>query len=400
MTKQTRIILAISTFALGILYLGCEDSGDDTAGVGGDADADSDTDSDTDTDSDSDSDGDADGDSDGDGDGDSDGDGDGDTDICDEQDFTIEPKPVSLMLLLDYSSSMSSYPETPPSRWTQAVNAMTTLLGSWSNPYISFGLDYFPDGSGAGPVNRSIADCGVSNSVQMDCKSNNEQAIVNYLNQTQAPPTGGNMTPMWCGLNNFNNSTYAPGCRQDGAEPYVVLISDGSDTCGVDCNCHNKPVCGDPNYGANMDELGALAEMLCNNGVKTFVISFGGGADYYKLNAIATNGCTVLTQFLDAADGPALLAAFDKIAEAVVPCEYDINEPQVETDPDKVNFYFDDVVVPSIGDDGDCDTENGWQWVDSSHTKMRFCGDACTELKGGTVSKVTARFGCPTQVVE
>ncbi|MBN1655559.1 MAG: hypothetical protein JXA30_17460 [Deltaproteobacteria bacterium] len=328
---------------------------------------------------------------------------DGSMQVCDEQGFVIDPKPVTVMFLLDYSSSMSTVsPEIPVQRWPQAISALTTLLGSISNPYISFGLDLFPDGSDTRVADGKSGECGVGNPVQIDCADGNERVIIDYLANTPAPPTTGNMTPMWCGVNNFSNPAYAPGCNAEGVEPYVVVISDGSDTCGLDCHCMDTPdTCGEPEYGATASELASLTQQLCANSVKTFVISFGGGADYGKLNAMAKNGCTVMTSFLDAADGDALLAAFDRIIDAVVPCEYEIDKPdETIADPNQVNFYFDDKVIPNIPEIGsDCKDDDGWQWMNKDHTKMHFCNEACNQLKNGTVSQIKAKFGCPTVLI-
>ncbi len=327
--------------------------------------------------------------------------GNGNMEVCDEQGFVIDPKPVTVMLLLDYSSSMSVYPEKPPHRWSQAVSALTTLLDSVSNPYISFGLDYFPDGSDTRIADGKSGECGVGDAVQMDCESDNEDAIIDFLIETKAPPTTGNMTPMWCALHNFSDSDYAPGCNGKDVDRYVVVISDGSDTCGMDCHCMDTPdTCGDPAYGATADDLESLATSLCRKSVKTFVISFGDGADYDKLNAIAKNGCTVMTNFLDAADEEELIDAFDQILDAIVPCEYEIDEPdETEVDPTQVNFYFDDDVIRNIPMGRDCESNDGWQWVNEDHTKMRFCNETCKQLKSGKVSEVTAKFGCPTVIL-
>ena len=104
----------------------------------------------------------------------------------------------------------------------------------------------------------------------------------------------------------------------------------------------------------------------------------------------------MLTNFLVADDSASLLDAFDTIAEAVVPCEYDIDDPDASADPDKVNFYFDDEVVPY---DEDCAEGIGWTWTDESHTAVEFCNLACDQLLLD-VSMVTAKFGCPTVYVE
>lgn len=320
--------------------------------------------------------------------------------VCHEQGFPITPNPVTIMLLLDYSSSMAIYPDTPPYRWSQAVAALTTVLSSVSNPYISFGLDLFPDGSDTRSAEGRSAECGVKKPVQIDCANDNETEIINFLIDQPAPPTTGNMTPMWCALDNFNDAAYAPGCNSKDAEPYVVVISDGSDTCGTDCHCIDTPdTCGQPEFGATALDLGSLTTSLYVNSVKTFVISFGSGADVEKLNAIATNGGTVLKSYLDAADEEELLAAFDEILDAIVSCEYTIDEPdKTEADSEVVNFYFDDDKIPRINMEKDCESNNGWQWTNENHTEMRFCNDTCKTLKSGEVKEVKATFGCPTVI--
>jgi hypothetical protein len=316
--------------------------------------------------------------------------------VCEEQGISIKPKEATVMLLIDYSSSMATNPPDPPHRWAQAVTALTTVLQSVNNPYISFGLDYFPDGSDPRIANGMSGECGVKNPVQIDCAANNQQNIVTFLANKGEPPAAGNMTPMWCAANNFNTASYAPGCAAANADRYLVIVSDGSDTCGVDCHCMDTPdTCGLPDYGATASDLGSLSANLCSNSVKTFVISFGGGADYEKLNAMASNGCTAMTSFLDAADGNELLDAFDKIINAIVACDYDIEQPdERKADPEKINFKFDNTTVRR--NDEDCESSDGWQWTDSDHTKIQFCKQSCDQLKSGSVTEVKATFGCPT----
>jgi hypothetical protein len=319
--------------------------------------------------------------------------------VCAEQEFMIKPKQATVMFLMDYSSSMvTSDSPGAPSRWSQAVTAITTLLNSISNPYLSFGLDYFPDGSGNAPVNGMIADCGVKNPVKRDCAANNQQNIINDLMNIPEPPGNGNMTPMWCAMNNFNTASYAPGCVSADVDPYLVVISDGSDTCGLDCNCTDTPdTCGNPEYGATVSDFSSLATTLCSNSVKTFVISFGlgGSVDSYKLNAIASNGCTTMTAFLDATDGNELLDVFNKIINSIVVCDYDVTQPdKTRADPDQVNIKFDNTTLRRS--DYDCESSDGWQWTNSDHTRMHLCKQSCDQLKSGSVYKVKATFGCPT----
>ncbi|MBI5503071.1 MAG: hypothetical protein HY907_22690, partial [Deltaproteobacteria bacterium] len=90
-----------------------------------------------------------------------------------------------------------------------------------------------------------------------------------------------------------------------------------------------------------------------------------------------------------------LAAALESIASSVITCDYVLDDPGPSADPDQVNFYLDDVVVPM--DEG-CteDTGDGWHWLDPEHTTVEFCGDYCARIRAGTIGTISATFGCPT----
>ena len=89
--------------------------------------------------------------------------------------------------------------------------------------------------------------------------------------------------------------------------------------------------------------------------------------------------------------------ALNTIGSSVVSCVYEM-QPGDDVDLDKVNIYFDDDVV-GWNQDG-CDTlAKGWTWVDNNKDKVEFCKEACDKLQSGDVKKISATFGCPTQIV-
>lgn len=373
------IILAVAMAAMaGLVSLGCE-SGSDPAAADGDSDSDSDSDSDTDTDGDSDSD--ADGDSDSDGDADSDG----DTDVCDEQDFAIEYTPARLMILLDNSGSMDSGGIFTDTKWVQAQDALTTLLGAWEGlGAIEFGFDVFPDFECSGFC------CDVSHAVVADCEVDAEGDLIDLISTAPAPP-GEFDTPLCDGMDMFNDPTYAPGFTGGDADKYLLVVSDGQEECNGSGYAEK---CGSaPGYAGAATIVGDLLAA----GIKTFVVGFGSGVDATQLNVIAANGGTSQTSYIVATDGAALQSAMESIASEVVSCEYAIDEPDASADPDQVNFYFDDEVV---GYDEDCLDGSGWTWGDDEHTIVIFCEEACDLLQSGDVDVVSARFGCPTEVIE
>jgi hypothetical protein len=178
--------------------------------------------------------------------------------------------------------------------------------------------------------------------------------------------------------------TDAPEIYATDGDNYLLVVSDGEDE-----GCFD----GDP-----VSSLTASTRtILETHGIKSFAIGFGStsGTLASELNAIASNGGTSFTTFLHAEDGPGLAAALESIASSVITCDYVLDDVEPTADPEQVNFYVDGTVVPM---NASC-TEtsgNGWHWLDDAHTTVEFCGDYCTQIRGGTVGTITATFGCPT----
>jgi hypothetical protein len=348
----------------------CE-SGQEVGSGGTDSDADADTDADGDADTDADGDGDADGD---------------DTDtVCDEQDFEVEYDPTRLMILLDNSGSMDSGGIFTDTKWEQAKAALTTLLDTWDGSgQIVFGFDVFPDFECSGFC------CDVSHPVVADCGDYTEAELSALIGGADAPP-GEFDTPLCDGMDRFNDPTYAPAFSEVDAPRYLLVVSDGNEECN---GGGYTEMCGSaPSYLGAVD----VVTDLLDNGIKTFVIGFGSGADPTQLNVIASNGGTDFPTYFDAADGVELQAAFELIAASVVSCTYGVDEPAATADPENVNFFFDGEVVPW---DPDCEYGVGWTWTDDTHTEVLFCDEACAQLQGGEVDEVSAVFGCPSVGME
>lgn len=293
--------------------------------------------------------------------------------FCDEQLFAIDRRPVRLMILQDVSFSMS---EGTPTKWSQAVPAMRTMLNDWADRDIEFGFDIFPDSNAVG------RGCHVSDPVQIDAAPATAASIIAFLNDYTP---WGESTPLWCGMNNFNRPGYAPRFVAEGAQPYLLVVSDGEDLCSPGC------VVGGGSAGPG--ELAMVTMQLLSNGIKTFVIGFGNEARPADLNAIAGSGGTPFDTYFDARSEEELREALETIAGSVMSCLWDIEEPDATADPDVVNFYLDGVPVPY--DEG-CAAATGWRWTDDTHLQVEFCGAACHDLVWGTVTEVSARFGCPT----
>ena len=365
--------LLLAFFATTLIFTaGCE-PGSDASSSGSDSDADGDSDSDSDADSDT--------------DGDTDSDSDTGEAICDELDFQIEGVPVAMVILLDRSGSMAG------SKWTQAKAAIENIVNSWESQ-LEFGFDVFPDGSSCGGMTDR---CGTLNPVAQNCAPLNATNIITSMNSYTA---SGGWTPLYCAMANFQDpTTYGAGqCVGTGINSYIVVVSDGQDTCTTACNtasCEGS--------GVSAAELGTLSATLFSGGITSIAIGFGTGAPVAQLQAIAQNGGLGVTDgYFSATDGPALQAALNNIAASVITCVYDITITN-EVDFDSVNFFFIDsssieTVVPY---DEDCSSGFGWHWVDeSTHAQIEFCPDACDLLQGGDVEEIKGEFGCPQIIVD
>lgn len=381
MYRTTFYFLVAGLIGLFVFAMSCEEEtgtrGYNLPSMDLDTDSDSDGDSDTDADSDADADSDSDADSDGDSDGDADGNEYKDDDVCGKQEIAIDAAPVRLMILQDISGSMvmddvgNLLP--PPNKWSIAKEALAIMLEKYDGD-IEFGLDKFP--------NNGL--CGVNQPPVSDIRPNNAPNIISKLESIS--PDGS--TPLLLALRKFADPTYAPAFSEGDATRYMVVVSDGSDTCGTG-GIFGTGV-------ATPQELSNATGNLRNQGIRTFAIGFGLGADESQLNAIATAGDTGFNTFINAQDPAQLEQALDTIGSSVVSCVYDISEQTDDVDMEEVNFYFEDEVV---GLDEGCAKGQGWTWANDEKTRVEFCKEACDQLQTGDVSKISATFGCPTIVV-
>ncbi len=287
-------------------------------------------------------------------------------DICAEADFFLQFPPVAVMLLQDFSGSMGD-----DGKWSDATEAITSMLVDDRNNSLEFGLDLFPD--------AEILDfCGVEPYPNVPVGKYNTFMIIDRISNNE--PLGD--TPLLDALTRF---TYHPGrIGENGVSGALVVISDGADTCaegGVDV----------------VAELGnATQEIVDEHDVRVFAIGFGSGVSADELNAIAENGGTGLGQYSQADDLAQLETIFAMVSSMVTSCVFEVPYAGVNADYDRVNFYLDGVPVPR-----DTDHIDGWDWVNPvTMTEVEFFGSYCDMLKTGQVSDVLVEFGCDTFIPE
>ncbi len=307
-----------------------------------------------------------------------------DTEICDEWDVEIVHKQARLLILQDVSGSMEMDDEgnviPPPNKWSMAKEAISAMLDEFQDD-VEFAADTFPN-----PGVDAFDNCNVSDPVMTDALPDNGDTI----NSAFEAITPDGSTPLYLAMKNFLTPDYAPLFTDDTYESYLLVVSDGQDTCGTQD--------GGGGFVMPEDLTEVTTQLLNEQGIMSFVIGFGSGADPDQLNAIAAAGGTEFTEFIPADDQQSLEEALETLIISIVACVYQMEEPDgYMVDPDKVNLYFNDDDTP-IPYDEDCAAGEGWQWVDFDQFIFEFCEDACEDLQEG-VEKIRAEFGCDQVVV-
>ena len=365
-------------------YNGVDTTEDSEASTesGTDTNADGDVDTDTDADTDADIDTDTETDTDTDTDTASDSESESDMEICAEFDFPVQQVPSKVMILEDRSNSMIQYAtgESTIRKWEAATNAIDRMVSEYQNS-IMFGIDLF---SADGTTNS----CTVADNVLLDVSLQNADII----NDTMLATIPGGATPLLLALNNFLLAGYAPMFETPHGDRYLLIISDGSDTCGLNGIF-------DLEATAPLRELSdTTRDIRQYTGVNTIVIGFGSLINEEELNAIAAEGGTKYEQYILATDEDELDGILQEIAsEVAVSCTFEIDNSADEAlDLDLVNIFFDATPVPR---DDSCTAATGWTWTDSSRSEIRFCKDACSKLVSGLVHVVRGEIACKPQDV-
>mgnify|MGYP003634446002 CR=1 FL=1 len=297
--------------------------------------------------------------------------------VCDEQDFSITRQPPKLMLALDMSGSMVT-------KYNSARNGITNAITNLSGQF-HLGFNTYPKYP---YVSSGI--CSIAPNVLFDSAPGNEAGILDWLSTHQAQTGAGDplVVQLDALLNDPNHAANFTSAAVPG-EAYLVIVSDGDDCCGPApaYSCQNSWTA----------ELVDRTERLLLAGIKTIVVGYT-GADDATMTAIAVAGGSPFTTYLPANDETALQAALETIGGALISCTFAVDVPSSSADPDAVNLYFDDEVVPY--EPGCAATGEGWDWADAAHTTVTLCTGSCDDLRSETIENVTAKFGCPSVLID
>jgi hypothetical protein len=316
------------------------------------------------------------------------GDGGGDTgSSCEEIGFPIAGEPPDMLVLLDRSLSMSW---GTPTSWSMVTTALSQVTAGMDSQ-IRFGLMFFPSGA---------VECAPPGSVP-DVPVDTLNAAAISAGLLGGSPDGGG-TPTTASL--AAAAAYLSSLA-DGYAKYILLATDGAPNCSTDLSLTCASCVGTQTGGGCYDQSDCLDADLAmstaqqihdEQGMGIYVIGVGGAVGAWNdvMSGIAFFGGT--NDYYPATTPADLEDALADIAASSVSCTFDVDwdalGPGVSKSQNLVNLLADGEVVPY---DEDCGGP-GWRWLDED--TIELCPELCAGYKDGTVTVITATFGCATEV--
>ena len=333
-------------------------------------------------------------------------------DACATSSDATKALPPVVQLVVDTSGSMDWPPGWAPTspddskppgatKWEITRDALLAAVSSLGKD-IALGASFFPSVEQEGDtclLNEQAVPIALLGGAGSDARTAWESAVADVDPEGATPTHGAYLF----GVEQLSAT------KLEGA-PVILLITDGTPTCTLSCECteDNVPVDSEP--------LIAEAAEAFANGVRTFVIGSPGSEETRDvLSQLASEGGTArpgcsnagpefchfdMTTEPDLAKG--LAQALDEIGMSLGSCEYPIPAPPAgqALDPDLVNVLYtpegaDTETIARDPSSDDC-TE-GWQYAaDGEHIVL--CGDACERVRAEPNGTVEVLFGCETLV--
>ena len=332
-----------------------------------------------------------------------------DGNVCTETNVGVEPNVPNLYFVLDISTSMGE-----GNKWENIRPAAASLIRELG-PNARFGAAVFPDQNARG--------CTSGNEIMPLRLGDAQGATANaFLSATAFSIAQGSGTPT---ASTFQ-SLLEPKLPKFTGVTFAILATDGGpncdtsiDTCPIDqctanidkapyssgtCAPGVMPNCCDP----TLPQIGMLAGTGCLDGdataqavsvlraagVRTYVMGIPGSGPYASvLDQLAVAGGTARATepryyAVNSSDETALASGFEQIAAAAMrSCVLTLHDAVI--DPNKVNVYVNDAVVPN--------TPDGWSLMGQTVTLQ---GKTCAEFAMGSADAGTAPVrvtqGCPT----
>ncbi|MCA9659628.1 MAG: VWA domain-containing protein, partial [Myxococcales bacterium] len=188
----------------------------------------------------------------------------------------------------------------------------------------------------------------------------------------------------------------------DGLPQFMVLVTDGAANCSLEAADEAE------RFEVYDEALTQTIMDAATNGIPTFVVGIDikdevsetkqdGNPDatntFQKLNELAVAGGVPKNdpneQFYNSQNQIELQSALTAIAQQVLPCVIELNPVPVY--PDEVQVTVDGVLYedPVV----DCDSEDGWMFVDETYMQIMLCGQACAGFQSS--GNLAADYKCP-----
>ena len=219
--------------------------------------------------------------------------------------------PVNVLFVLDASGSMQlEEVSAGVTQWDVARDAMAQIMAEY--PFLKFGLATFPQKTVdcSADACEGTGGCAYADDLNLDVAPGQVDAIQGYLATRKLSADPANLkyvlTPLLGIFDYLANGYPADGLLKAHQYPsYVVLLSDGQDSC-------YNPL----NPAAATAPLAARVQQLADQwSIRTFAIGFNLANGFEELDAIAMHGGTGFAEHVPASDLASLLSAFEGIFE-------------------------------------------------------------------------------------
>ncbi|HKU42681.1 MAG TPA: vWA domain-containing protein [Polyangiales bacterium] len=359
---------------------------------------------------------------------------------CAAKSYRSAELPASVLFVVDRSGSMACNPPplqdsasceaspapvdgTRPSKWQITIAALKQVFTDLERgkSTASVGLTFFSNDN----------TCGVQSTPSVPVRpvtATQVAALANALDSTTpngGTPIVGATTLAYAYLHQEANQ--AAGCVEPcGAHGnrYVVLITDGADSCPTPSRAEDAAACSAagscPSY-----LVGKVAPQATAANIRTFVIGAPGSepargylSELAFQGGTARNGGNCLHDARGSSGdchfdmtasndfAAALGSALGNISGAALGCEFAVPDTVEAITPDKVNVQFagggNQAAVCFEHDDRPCEGgANGWQFAkkangDKDLSRVVLCGAACDRVRADSGAQVDVVLGCDT----
>ncbi|XXY49237.1 vWA domain-containing protein [Sorangium sp. So ce269] len=291
---------------------------------------------------------------------------------CGRQNFNVERKPASILLVLDRSASMLDDPngdDGTPSKWDIVVPALQEVITS-TNEAASWGLKVFPQGHRAGSCSQESFPSDILIPIAMNNASTVNQAISDTEAEGDGTPTG----------DAINKAVEYLKTLQNDDPKYILLATDGDPSC--------------PKSASDEFAVQAVTNAAAA-GFHTFVVGIASSESKVEaLNGLAVAGLEprqdpdpLAPKFYLASTKDQLVTSLQTITGEVSTCLFPLSAPP--PNPDHVGVFIGDQAVMH-----DTTGADGWNYTGPDMMTIKLSGAACDQVASSGAGSVKVIFGC------